>query len=99
MEAALYRDTKIFRINGYLHYGCFIIRDDSDINLLKQLLLNGFMVTTAVDAADTNSVYVFFTAQDVSVISSVPSGYSTNHAQTIAGFKDGTAWDINNPGD
>lgn len=94
-EAATYRASAPgsphafeYRQNNY-----FTIETDEDIQLLKSLLQAGYCVSVSVDST---SLYALFDEQDV------VSGYSdgpmlTNHAQTIVGFKEGSAWDPENP--
>jgi hypothetical protein len=72
--------------------GYFIIEDDSDIQLLKSLLNAGYCVSTGI-AADT--VYNGLDVNDV--VSAVVTWTSTDHAQTIVGYKEGSSWDPSNP--
>jgi hypothetical protein len=98
LEAAKYRGKEVSRLNGYLHYGYFTIVDDSDINLLKRLLMGGFIVTTAIQASNPGGLYSYFDSNDVADQATMPAPV-IDHAQTIVGFKDGTAWHIATPDD
>ena len=101
LQAAKYRAREVYQSNGYLNYGYIIVRTDADINLLKNLVYNGYCLTASVDAAGvlytdlTPSLYDYLNASDVIDTTSLGVG-SVNHAQTIVGFKDGTTW---NPAD
>jgi hypothetical protein len=101
-KAASYRGSDMPTLYGTLQFGYFIIRTDADINLLKTLLKNNYLVTCAIDADNTDAdgvtLYQFLDANDVIDRGSFPSMH-LNHAQTIVGFKDGTAWHPATPDD
>ena len=98
-NAASYRASDMPTLYGNLQFGYFIIRTDADVNLLKTLLKNNYLVTCSIDADDSDSdawwLYEEMDGNDVIDIGSVPTMH-LNHAQTIVGFKDGTFW---NPAD
>ncbi|MBN2443179.1 MAG: hypothetical protein JXJ04_17595 [Spirochaetales bacterium] len=98
IEATEYRGRNINRYFDYLHNGYFIIRDDSDINLLKQLLLDGYVVVTAIQATGVDSLFEYLDDNDVADESSMPVP-DFNHAQTIVGFKDRDSWHKDAPDD
>jgi hypothetical protein len=101
MEATKYRAGEVNRVNGYLYYGYFLIRTDADINLLKNLLMSGYLVTSAIDADKSDDgvrLYDYLNANDV-IDNCTLTPMTTNHAQTIVGFKDGTSWHIGTPED
>ena len=75
-----------------LSAGYFVIEDDSGIQLLKSLLNAGYCVSTGI-AAET--VYNGLDINDV--VNSAVTWTSTDHAQTIVGYKEGTSWDPSNP--
>lgn len=77
-----------------LTIGYFVIRDDSDIQMLKTMLAKGYVIGTTLPAW---TVYNSFSSQDV-----VSNGVSwtsedIDHAQTIVGYKEGTEWDPSAP--
>ena len=77
----------------YDYGGYFIVESDADIGLLLGLLEAGYCVSTTIDAEAT---YDKLDANDV-VSSDEMFTAVLNHAQTIVGFKDGTAWNPSNP--
>ena len=93
-EAARYRGAAV-GASYWLgnHHGYFIIQDDSDIDLLKQLLAEGYCVSTAVDAYE---MYDYMDTYDVVSGTTIPVT-GTNHANTIVGYKEGSAWDPADP--
>jgi len=98
LEAAKYRGSDKYGLDNYLSYGYFIIKGDAEINLLKNLIADGYIIACSIDASSTaEGLYNYMDSNDVIDISSMPSGYLTNHAQTIVGFKDGTSWNPSNP--
>jgi len=90
-EAARYRAREVNE-NPYYEYstgGYFTIEDDSDIQMLKMLLSAGYCVQTSIH---TDGLYELFDSNDV--VSGYTGGpMSTNHAQTIVGYKEGGEWD------
>ncbi len=95
-EAARYRGREVG--NHYFDYntcGYFIIRDDSDINLLKSLIASGYCASVSINA-DENGLYNLLDIHDVADNSSAAK-MGTNHAQTIVGYKEGSAWNPSNP--
>jgi hypothetical protein len=101
LEAAKYRGREVNQPNGYLNYGYIIVRTDADINLLKNLVQSGYCLTCSIDAdASDNgvSLYQYLDANDV-VDNGSLAPMTTNHAQTIVGFKDGTSWHKVTPDD
>jgi len=98
LEAAQYRADEVGQNYWDRTSSYFIIEDDSDIHLLKELIAAGYCVSTGVYSGDQDGygIYDLFDSNDV------VSGYSggpmnTNHANTIVGYKEGTEWDENNP--
>ena len=92
-EAARYRGREVPNLYwDYVPVGYFIIEDDSDIHLLKSILAAGYCVSTAVDA-DIYSIYL----DSNDVLSAGTMWATTNHAQTIVGYKEGSTWDVSNP--
>ena len=101
-----YREAAEYRGNTMGHFywtkykvGFFYLEDDADIQLLKSLLSMGYIVTTGIYAGDGSAsdlgLYDHLDSNDV-----FQSGYTwstTNHAQTIVGYKEGTEWDSSNP--
>ncbi len=99
-EAVQYRGDTV----GHYYWdnyqiGYFSIEDDADIQLLKSLLSMGYIVTTGIYAGDGSAsdlgLYDHLDSNDV-----FQSGYTwstTNHAQTIVGYKEGSAWNASNP--
>ena len=94
-EAAQFRAGEVVENPYHEHNttGYFTIEDNTDIHLLKTLLAAGYCVQTVVY---TDGLYDLFDANDV------VSGYSdgpmtTNHAQTVVGYKEDNAWDESNP--
>ncbi|WP_319560209.1 CARDB domain-containing protein [Marispirochaeta sp.] len=75
-----------------LSAGYFVIEDDSGIQLLKSLLDAGYCVSTGIAA---NTVYDGLDVNDV--VDAAVTWASTNHAQTVVGYKEGTSWDPSNP--
>lgn len=97
-EAAGHRALKVgnpywtFSQGGYL-----IVENQSDINLLKTLVQSGYCLTAGIRAGDRtqdDNLFYYLGSRDVvsaTTFSAAALG-GTNHAQTIVGFKDGTAW-------
>ncbi|MCK4515707.1 MAG: hypothetical protein KAU31_10640, partial [Spirochaetaceae bacterium] len=93
-EAARYRGAPVgnlFWINH--HNGYFTIQDDADIDLLKQLLAEGYCLSISVHAGD---VYDNLDSHDVLDTITMPLN-GTNHANTVVGYKENTAWNPVNP--
>lgn len=93
-QAARYRGAEVG--NHYWddeHDGYFIIESDADIDLLKQLLAEGYCVSIPVLA---NDVYDLFDVNDV--VDNTTTGITgSNHANTVVGYKEGAAWNPANP--
>jgi hypothetical protein len=78
---------------GYDTSGYFTIEDNADIQLLKTLLSAGYCVLTVIY---TDGLYALFDSNDV--VSGYTGGnMSTNHAQTVVGYKEGAEWNESNP--
>ncbi len=96
-EAPRYRGRHVgnnYWATGYTEYGgYFIVEDDADIGLLLGLLEAGYCVSMTIDALET------YTRLDANDVVSSDEEFTTelNHAQTVVGFKDGTAWNPSNP--
>ena len=94
-EAARYRAREVIT-NPYYEYdtsGYFTIESDADIQMLKSLISAGYCVQTVIY---TDGLYALLDSNDV--VSGYTGGYmSTNHAQTVVGYKEGEAWDESNP--
>ncbi|MBA7572467.1 hypothetical protein ES708_14247 [subsurface metagenome] len=88
-EAGRYRGREVgnyywdYKSNGY-----FIIYDDSDINLLRSLIAAGYCVSTSINAY---GLYALLDDYDV-VDNDTEPKMTTNHAQTIVGYKEGASW-------
>lgn len=101
-EAARYRGREVG--NHYWEYapcGYFIIYTDADVNMLKHLIASGYCVGTSIHVEavrNPNDFYYYLDDNDVFWDDSVSKFTDLNHAQTIVGFKDGTAWNPSNPG-
>ncbi|MCK5157403.1 MAG: hypothetical protein KAQ69_13325, partial [Spirochaetales bacterium] len=95
-EAAQYRGRETNPTYwSYNTSGYFVITSDAEITLLKELLAAGYCVYVSVEAA---ALYNLFDSNDV--VTGYSSGaMSTNHANTIVGYKEGSAWDLDNPDD
>jgi len=76
--------------NGY-----FIVQNDSDIDLLKSLLADGYCVSTAIKAS-SGGLYDLFTDRDVADNDTVGK-MTPDHAQTVVGYKEGDAWNPLDP--
>jgi CARDB len=72
--------------------GFFVIEDDSDIQLLKSLLAAGYCLSTAIEASP-----VYDALDSADVVNPNLVWASTDHAQTIVGYKESSAWDPANP--
>jgi len=94
-EAAHYRGREI-KSDPFDQTGYFTIETDSDINMLKQLLAEGYIVSVGVKATPTGSMYELLDNNDVAENDVAEPTY-TDHANTVVGYKEGAAWDINNP--
>ncbi|MFZ2960997.1 MAG: Ig-like domain-containing protein [Candidatus Ozemobacteraceae bacterium] len=91
-EAAKYRGREVAPIVDGKAYGYFIVRTDADIELLKSILKAGYVVTAGIDA------YSLFEMTDKDVVTGWVSNVGAhNHAQVVVGFKEGDAWDLDNP--
>lgn len=95
-EAPLYRGREVSpNYWDYITTGYFILETDEDINLMKELLAAGYCLSTSVEAP---TLYDVFDSRDV--VSGYTGGpMSTNHANTIVGYKEGSAWDPSHPDD
>jgi len=95
-EASQYRAVadRDYYFNGFS--ACyFIIKDDSDIQMLKTLLAKGYMLSTSIPAY---TVFDALNAQDVVTSGTSWSASQIDHAQTIVGYKEGSGtWDPQNP--
>jgi len=94
-EAARYRGQSPGDTHDYEFYAgnFFTIKTDEDIRLLKSVLDAGYPVAISIY---TDELYDLLDSHDV------VSGYSegpmgTNHAQTVVGYKEGSAWDPSAP--
>ncbi|MBF0543140.1 MAG: Ig-like domain-containing protein [Candidatus Riflebacteria bacterium] len=99
-EAAQYRGKEVD--SGYWDQygtGYFIVKTDAEINLLKSLLAAGYCVSTEIYAGVGNGDNGILNNLDNNDVIDQPSlaKQTTNHAQTIVGFKEGTSWNISNP--
>ncbi|MFZ2956567.1 MAG: Ig-like domain-containing protein [Candidatus Ozemobacteraceae bacterium] len=91
-EAAKYRRREIAPIVGGRTSGYFVMRTDTDIELLKSILKAGYIVTASIDGS------LFEALSDKDVLNAIPwDFYATGHSVTIVGFKEGDAWDPDNP--
>jgi hypothetical protein len=79
-------------------YGYFIVQTDADINLMKTLLAAGYCMTTAIlaDQSRNTGLFSLFDAKDVAD-DDTAAIMTTNHAQTIVGYKEGTSWNKADP--
>ncbi len=94
-EAAQYRAREVEETPYWEYHtaGYFTITSDADIQLLKSLLAAGYCVQTTVFTTD---LYDLLDTNDV--VSGYSGGpMSTNHAQTIVGYKEGTEWNETTP--
>jgi hypothetical protein len=94
-EAARYRGQSPGDTHDYEYYAgnFFTIETDEDIRLLKSVLDAGYPVAISIY---TDGLYPLFDSQDVVAgYSNGPMG--TNHAQTVVGYKEGSAWDPSAP--
>ena len=96
-EAARYRGREVSnRYWDFLSSGYFIIYDDSDINLLKSLLANGYCVNVSIRSESPGGLYDLLDEYDV-VDNDTENKMNTDHAQTIVGYKEGSSWNPINP--
>jgi hypothetical protein len=93
-EAARYRGRKVGNnywkdtLSGYI-----LVQSDADIDLIKQLVAEGYCLSISINAGD---VYDQLDSNDV--VSGTGFLYGiTNHANTVVGYKEGAAWDPANP--
>ncbi len=96
-ESGRYRGREVS--NQYWDFsssGYFIIYDDSDINLLKSLLANGYCVNVSIRSESPGGLYDLLDEYDV-VDNDTANKMSTDHAQTIVGYKEGSSWNPLNP--
>jgi hypothetical protein len=81
--------------------GYLIIAGMSDIEILKSMISAGYCAVASIRAGDKSAkdnLYYYLSPKDVVAGTTFePVVAKTNHAQTIVGFKEGTAWDPNNP--
>jgi len=97
-EAPKYRGEKVS--NLYWDYdlsGYFTISTDADIQLLKTLLSQGYILSTGIH---TDTVYTALDLNDVVADDGSATWYGSyypDHAQTIVGYKEGFEWDSANP--
>ena len=100
-EAGRYRGREVRNwYANYINYGYFVIYDDSDIELLKSIIAAGYCVSTAIYAGDGSGTdYGLYGLRDANdVINNATTVLAgPNHAQTIVGYKEGTAWNPANP--
>ncbi len=96
-EAAKYRGASDLGAEywGHAAGGYFVVDDDSDIDLLKTLLAAGHCVSTSIKSVNPG-LYELLDAKDV-VDDGPTAPMTTDHAQTIVGYKEGAAWDKANP--
>lgn len=87
-----YDSTNYF---DYFKTGYFCIESDEDIKILKQLLANGYMVSISVKST-SGGIYDYLDEKDV-FNNTTLSEMETDHANTIVGYKEGTAWNPNSP--
>ena len=95
-EACRYRGREVG--NHYWDFitsGYFVIQNDSDINLLKTLIHAGYCVSTGINAGP-DGLYDLLDSNDVVDRPDV-GRMEINHAQTIVGYKEGSAWDKTDP--
>lgn len=98
-EAARYRAASVGEnVNDSTDCGYFFVEGPAEINLLKDLVASGSCVVFAAAGvggkAEDACLYSYLDDRDVVSATSFAEGvYATNHAQTIVGFKDGSAWD------
>lgn len=97
-EAGNYRGKEVegWDENQMNQYGYFVVRTDADIQLLKSLLNGGYCVTVPIMAGD---LYPLRDSNDVIDNDTAPASWDTNHAQTIVGYKEGSAWNKSSPDD
>ena len=80
---------------AYASCGYFTLDTPEAIELLKEILAAGYCVSTSVNAS-AGGLYDLLDSEDV--VSGYTGGsMSTNHANTIVGYKDGNSWDPANP--
>ena len=100
-EAPLYRGKEVAK-SYWSDYsaGYFIIKDDSDIDLLKRILAAGYLVSTSIN---TENIFLgksdpHLDNQDVIITTDGgPKWTLPNHAQTIVGYKEGSVWNPAHP--
>jgi hypothetical protein len=99
-DEVAWRDAARFRGREVQNYtyesvnsGYLVIRTDDDIQLLKSILAAGYCVTTAL-----NSENLFLKLSEKDVLHDpISEKMVTDHAQTIVGYKEGAAWNPDNP--
>jgi hypothetical protein len=85
--------------------GYFVLDSPEKVRLLKRLLASGYCVSTSIDALlfFRNTDASWLDEHDVVDLTGANSDditnhhNTTNHAQTIVGYKAGAAWDPDNP--
>ncbi|MBU1106981.1 MAG: hypothetical protein KKB51_09965 [Candidatus Riflebacteria bacterium] len=95
-EACKYRGSE--QGNRYWSYnpvGYFVIKTDADIDLLKTLISSGYCVSTSVKSTSPG-LYQLLDANDVAD-DVATAKMTTDHAQTIVGYKEGADWNPANP--
>jgi len=97
-EAPRYRGRQVgnnYWAESYSDYGgYFVVENDADIGLLLGVLNAGYCVSITINAEET---YTRLDDKDVVDEDVVFFSDILDHAQTVVGFKDGTAWDPANP--
>jgi len=95
-EACRYRGREVgSHYWDFITSGYFVIQNDSDINLLKTLIHAGYCVSTGIKAGP-DGLYDLLDSNDVVDRPDV-EWMEINHAQTIVGYKEGSAWDKTDP--
>lgn len=75
------------------HQGYFVIEEDAHIDLLKQLIAEGYCVSISVNAG---GLYALLDEHDV-IDDTSTEIVGTNHANTVVGYKEGSAWEPTDP--
>jgi hypothetical protein len=101
-EAANYRSSGIGGVYwSNVSSGYLIIASQSDIEILKSMISAGYCAVASIRAGDKatmDNLYYYLSTKDVVAGTTFePVVRKTNHAQTIVGYKEGTAWDPNDP--
>ncbi|MBF0407395.1 MAG: hypothetical protein HQM10_08575, partial [Candidatus Riflebacteria bacterium] len=95
-EACKYRgNAQGNRYWSYNSTGYFVVKTDSDIDLLKTLISSGYCVSTSIKS-ESPGLYQLLDANDV-VDDGTTAKMVIDHAQTIVGYKEGASWNKATP--